>query len=105
MGMGKFTIRYGQIYEYITGASANTSAGESTNPDPEVLSDTTFRAQSYLQLQIYDYITGASATTSAGESTDPDLGAMKLYKHLCMGKFTITGMGKSTATKLEAAYR
>jgi hypothetical protein len=37
MGMGKFTIRYGQIYKYITGASANTSAGESTNPDPEVI--------------------------------------------------------------------
>ena len=69
------------------------------------MSDTKFWAQSYLRLQIYDYITGASATTSAGESMDPDLGAMKLYKHLGMGKFAITGMGKSTATKLEAAYR
>jgi hypothetical protein len=43
------------------------------------LSDTKFRAQSYLRLQIYDYITGAGANTSAGEFTDPDLGAMKLY--------------------------
>ena len=33
MGIGKFTMRYRQIYEYITGASTNACAGESTNPD------------------------------------------------------------------------
>ena len=33
MGIGKFMIRYGQIYKYITGASANACAGKSTNPN------------------------------------------------------------------------